>query len=130
MTSPLLDKLQEEYKESIRVSKKRAALGHLPHTQMRWTGDKPDPAFVLRLAVASRDAINGNRQAKNALSRLVYGDVTGWAQTRYHLEEEMDASRCPTRSRRLWALAQHVPPWGFEPNPTGWSKDGWPKDFA
>lgn len=94
------------------------------HFHNRWTGEMPDPAYVTRLARACK---SGDKYAE---ARVIWEDVTGWAFTRYMWERQLMNSGCrASRARRLAKLLDTLPPWPFEPTPSGWLKDGFPKEI-
>lgn len=95
----------------------------------RWTGDAPDPAYMAQVAAACRTPRRSSQQ-ESMLWRLLYGDVTGFAFTRAALERYyMLSGVSRTRKRRIAALLDSLPPWPFEPTPTGWSRDGFPEEM-
>lgn len=101
---------------------------HANAPKWRWTGEDPDPAYLNRLRQAVANSPNPDKDVR--LWQLVYGDVTGFAFTRAALEWYYDlpgVSR--TRKRRIALLLDALPPWPFEPTPTGWSASGFPKEI-
>lgn len=94
----------------------------------RWTGEPPDPAYIVQLARACKQSRNVDTDVP--LARLLYSDVTGWAFTRAALERAVESNTGWSADQRAEATAilASLPPWPFEPTPTGWSKDGFPNN--
>lgn len=93
------------------------------HFFNKWTGEPPKESFMVELAKACKE---GDKRVETV---TVWQDQTGWAFTRYMWERNlMMSGTTPLRARRLAWLLDQIPPWPFEPTPSGWCKDGFPKE--
>lgn len=95
---------------------------HEKHRSYRWNGEPPSEAAIKAMKEAViEDTFD---------SVLVWKDPSGWAFTRYFLEIEYETvSYTAARRKLIGELLDSLPPWPFSPTPTGWTKDGFPKEF-
>lgn len=96
----------------------------------RWTGEPPSAEYLTELAAACRKSADPLHDL--AVTKLLFSDVTGWAFTRSNFERSLTSNTCwsPLRRRRMAIILNHLPLWPFEPTPTGWGKDGFPKEIS
>ena len=95
----------------------------------RWTKEPPDATYVTELAAICKQSADPKSDLQ--VTRKLFSDTTGWAFTRSNLERAYtnNSGWTTLRRKRVAAMLATLPPWPFEPTPTGWHRDGFPEDM-